>query len=93
MSARTQTPEPSLIEYPLDFPIKIAGLMQPGFAEEVVKIVRQHAPDFEESTVEMRASSAKKYLSLTVTIRATSREQLDALYQDLCDHPAVKWAL
>ena len=85
--------DPSLIEYPLDFPIKIAGLMQPGFADGVVTIVRKHAPDFDGKNVEMRPSSLKKYLSLTVTIRATSREQLDALYKELCDHPGVKWVL
>jgi putative lipoic acid-binding regulatory protein len=26
-------------------------------------------------------------------VRATSREQLDALYRDLCDHPAVVMVL
>jgi hypothetical protein len=32
-------------------------------------------------------------LSVTCTIRAHSREQLDALYQDLCDHPSVVMVL
>ncbi|MDP1634129.1 MAG: DUF493 domain-containing protein, partial [Gallionellaceae bacterium] len=31
--------------------------------------------------------------SLTCTIRATSRRQLDAVYQDLVDHPLVKMVL
>jgi len=26
-------------------------------------------------------------------VRATSREQLDALYQELCDHPSVVMVL
>jgi putative lipoic acid-binding regulatory protein len=26
-------------------------------------------------------------------VRATSREQLDALYQELCDHPGVAMVL
>ena len=39
--------------------------------------------------MEMRPSREGRYLSLTCTVRATSREQLDALYQGLCDHPAV----
>ncbi|MEO8165152.1 MAG: DUF493 domain-containing protein, partial [Betaproteobacteria bacterium] len=33
------------------------------------------------------------YLSVTCTVRATSREQLDALYRELCDHPAVVMVL
>lgn len=79
----------SLIEYPCDFPIKIMGASQAGFAQTVVDIVRRHAPDFDPATVEMRVSRAKKYLSVTATIRATSREQLDALYRELSDHPSV----
>ena len=83
----------SLIEYPCLFPIKVMGLTQPGFAQAVVNIVRQHAPDYDASTIELRNSKEGKYLSLTCVIRATSREQLDALYRDLCDHPMVKMVL
>ena len=83
----------SLIEYPCDFPIKIMGTSQAGFAQTVVDIVRRHAPDFDPGTLEMRVSRAKKYLSVTATIRATSREQLDALYQELSDHPMVVMVL
>lgn len=88
----TQT-EPSLIEYPCAFPIKIMGRTAPGFAQAIVELVRQHAPDFDPNSVEMRASKQKRYLSLTCTIQATSREQLDGLYQALCDHPLVVMVL
>lgn len=83
----------SLIEYPCDFPIKIMGTSQPGFAQTIVDIVRRHAPDFDPATIEMRVSRARKYLSVTATIRASSREQLDALYQELSDHPMVVMVL
>ena len=83
----------SLIQYPCDFPIKIMGTSQPGFAQTIVDIVRRHAPDFDPATIEMRVSRARKYLSVTATIRATSREQLDALYQELSDHPMVVMVL
>jgi putative lipoic acid-binding regulatory protein len=59
----------------------------------VTGIVRKHAPDFDAATVEMRPSRQGKYLSVTCTVRATSREQLDALYQELCDHPSVVMVL
>jgi len=85
--------EPSLIEYPLDFPIKVLGKNQPGFGDAVVAIVRHHAADFDPATVEMRSSKKNTYLSLTVTIRAVSREQLGALYQQLNDHPLVVMVL
>jgi hypothetical protein len=85
--------EPSLIEYPCDFPIKIMGRTEPGFAQSIVDLVTRHAPDFDSSRVEMRVSKKNRYLSLTCTIRATSREQLDQLYRELCDHPAVVMVL
>jgi hypothetical protein len=85
--------EASAIEYPCDFPIKIMGTTQPGFAQAVTAIVSRHAPDFDPATLEMRSSREGKYLSLTATIRATSREQLDALYRELGDHPMVVMVL
>lgn len=85
--------EETLIEYPCDFPIKIMGKTAPGFAQTIVELVRRHAPDFEAASVEMRTSKQSKYLSVTCTVRATSREQLDKLYQELCDHPMVVMVL
>lgn len=83
----------SLIEYPCDFPVKILGHTQAGFAQAILEVVRRHAPEFDSATVEMKTSKKGKYLSLTCVIRATSREQLDALYQELCDHPMVVMVL
>lgn len=83
----------SLISYPLDFPIKIMGRSEPGFVQAVIDIVRKHAPDLDESAIELRTSKKNSYLSVTCTIVATSREQLDALYQELGDHPAVAMIL
>jgi putative lipoic acid-binding regulatory protein len=83
----------SLIEYPSDFPIKVMGKTQAGFAQAVLEIVQSHAPDFDAATVQMKSSKGGKYLSVTFVIRATSREQLDNLYRALCDHPMVVMAL
>jgi putative lipoic acid-binding regulatory protein len=83
----------SLIEYPTDFPIKVMGRREPRLVHTIVEIVRRHAPDFDPATVEMRTSRKNSYLSVTCTVRATSREQLDALYQELCDHPMVVMVL
>ena len=83
----------SALAFPCDFPIKVMGRKQPGFAQAVTDIVVKHAPDFDPATVEMRPSRKGRYLSVTCILRATSREQLDALYQELCDHPAVVMVL
>ena len=83
----------SPLEFPCEFPLKIMGLTQPGFAQAVIEVVQKHAPDFDPATVEMRTSREAKYLSITTTINARSREQLDDLYKELCDHPMVSMVL
>jgi hypothetical protein len=81
---------PSLLEFPLDFPIKVMGERVDHFAQTIVEIVRLHAPDFDPATLELRASKGGRYLSVTATVRATSRAQLDELYRALTGHPLVK---
>ncbi|OAI53395.1 hypothetical protein AYO46_03405 [Betaproteobacteria bacterium SCGC AG-212-J23] len=85
--------EASPLAFPCDFPIKVMGRKQQGFAQEVMDVVLRHAPDFDAKTMEMRPSRQGRYLSVTCVVRATSREQLDALYQELCDHPGVVMVL
>jgi uncharacterized protein len=86
-------PEPSLIEYPSAFPIKVMGVHAEGFVEAVVSVAMQFDPAFDARTVETRPSKAGKYLGVTVTVTATSREQLDELYRTLSTHPMVKVVL
>ncbi len=83
----------SALRYPLDFPIKVMGRREPRLVQTVVDIVKHHAPDFDPATIEMRVSKKSNYLSVTCVFRATSRGQLDALYRELCDHPAVVMVL
>lgn len=77
------------LAFPCPFPIKVMGRREGGFAKAVLEILQRHVPDFDPATIETRPSRKAKYLSLTCTVYATSREQLDALYQELCDHPSV----
>lgn len=83
----------SPLAFPCDFPIKVMGRKERGFAQAVTDIVRKHANDFDPATVEMRPSRQGTYLSVTCVVRATSCEQLDALYRELCDHPSVVMVL
>jgi uncharacterized protein len=87
--AATESP----LKFPCEFPIKIMGRTQDGFAQAVVAVVCRHAPDFDPATLEMRSSRAGNYLSVTATIHATSRAQLDDLYRDLTSHPMVTMVL
>lgn len=83
----------SLIEFPCQFPIKAMGKTRDDFDAIVVEIVRRHVGDIREGAVSSRPSKAGTYTSVTVVIEATSREQLDAIYQGLTDHPDVLMAL
>ncbi len=85
--------EPSLIQYPSAFPIKVLGAKVEGFEVAIAHVVKQFDPDFDAATILKRDSSGGKYLGLTITITATSREQLDELYRTLSTHPMVKWVL
>lgn len=82
-----------VIDYPLDFPIKIMGMAHDSFAQTMVEVIMLHDPTFSAKRLEMRASSKGKYLGLTATVYATSREQLDNLYRALTAHPMVKVVL
>ncbi|GAB4165117.1 MAG: YbeD family protein [Rhodocyclaceae bacterium] len=81
--------ESAALTFPCDFPIKVMGRRQEGFAQGVAALVLRHAPDFDAGSMQMRASRHGTYLALTCTIRARSREQLDALYRELTAHPGV----
>ncbi|MEI8036151.1 MAG: DUF493 domain-containing protein [Betaproteobacteria bacterium] len=84
---------PSLLEFPCDFPIKILGKAQPGYAQAILSIVQRHIPSFDGAQMQMRPSAQGKYLSLTCTLRATSQEELDQLYRELSSHPMVSMVL
>ena len=83
----------SVIEYPLEFPLKVMGLNRPEFRDAMIAVFRRHAPDLDETKIESRTSREGKYLSLTIPINAVSRAQLDALYGEVSDHPLVTMAL
>lgn len=86
-------PTEELLEFPLDFPIKVMGLAHVDFTATIVSVVVEHDPSFHEGRLETRPSSKGNYTSLTCTVRATSREQLDNLYRALSSHEMVKFVL
>lgn len=85
--------EETLLEFPCQFAIKAMGKTDVELDLLVIGIVRRHAPDFGENAVKTRPSKDGNYLAVTVTIEATSKQQLDAIYQDLSNHPHVLMAL
>lgn len=82
-----------LLDFPVDFPMKVIGARVDEFADTVTGIVLAHAPDFDPANVQMRVSSKGTWLSVTVTIRARSRTQLQELHDALAAHPLVRMVL
>ena len=54
-------PQPSLIEYPSAFPIKVMGANAEGFEAAVVAIAEHFDPTFDRGTVERRESRGGHY--------------------------------
>ena len=88
-----QEQQDTLLEFPCDFAIKAMGESSEELDSIVVEIVRRHVDDIAEGAVSQKQSSGGKFTSVTVTIRATSKPQLDAIYQDLSNHDAIKYVL
>lgn len=82
-----------LLDFPVDFPLKVIGARVDEFADTVTGIILAHVPDFDPGTTRMRVSSKGNWLSVSVTIRAQSRAQLQALHDALAAHPLVRMVL
>ena len=83
----------SPLRFPCDFPIKVMGAGGSDFRALVVERVRRYAPNLDEALVRVRDSRAGRYQSVTVLVNARDRAQLDAIYQDLSEHPQIKLVL
>ncbi len=85
--------EETLFEFPCPFPIKAMGKADVELDLIVIDIVRRHAPEITADSVNSRPSKDGNFMAITVIIEANSKQQLDAIYQDLTDHPHVLMAL
>ena len=85
--------EETLFEFPCQFPIKTFGKTDVELSVVVTEIVRRHVTELDEAAIKTRLSKDGNFISVTVIIEATSKQQLDAIYQDLTDHPHVLMSL
>jgi putative lipoic acid-binding regulatory protein len=85
--------EETLFEFPCQFPIKAMGKSDVELPVLVTEIVRRHVLNIDEIAIKTRPSKDGNFISVTVIIEATSKQQLDAIYQDLTDHPHVLMSL
>jgi putative lipoic acid-binding regulatory protein len=87
------TDDKSLMQFPCDFPIKIIGKNTALFLEEITMIIRQHFPQTPDIAIRNQSSQKNNYIAITATVLAHDQITLDALYQDLTNHPDIKMVL
>ena len=85
--------EETLLEFPCQFPVKAMGKSGLEVDRLVIEIISRHVEYLSHDAVTTRPSKDGNYIAVTVTIEASSKRQLDAIYQDLTDHPHVLMAL
>jgi len=85
--------QPSLLEFPCRFPIKIMGKEHPEFQDHIVSVISSHVGEISESDIVTKLSSKGNFQSLTVTICAQSQEQLDNVYRSLTANERVLFVL
>ena len=80
-------PQPSPLQYPTDYPIKVVGRPSGEFRARVHATMLRHAPTLDPHRVTERLSENGNFLSISYRIHAESREQILALTSDLksCD--------
>ncbi len=93
MNDKKDIKKTTLIQFPCKFPIKIIGLMQDGFAQDIAHVIKKIDATFDEGCIEMKPSSKNHYISLTVTVFVYNQEQLDNIYRALSGHSLVKFVL
>jgi putative lipoic acid-binding regulatory protein len=91
----TMSDHDEIMGYPCEIAVKAMGRtdLDIDFEALVVEIVLRHAPDLGEGAVTSRKSRNGNYVAVTVRVMAENREQMDKIYQELCDHEHVTMAL
>lgn len=83
----------SLMTFPCDFQIKVIGKNTATFTDDIINISRKHFPNTSDEAIRSQPSQQSNYIALGVTIHALNQTTIDALYQELTQHPDVKMVL
>lgn len=83
----------SAIDFPTDYPIKAMTAATEDALAILMQILDAQHASYDAKNNKLVTSKNGKYKSATATIVATSKQQLDAIYQQLTDHPKVLMAL
>lgn len=87
------TDQSTALTFPCAFTLKIMGKRTASFQHEVMDIIDKHYPGLNHETVRTNTSKNGNFLGISVTVHALDQASLDALYQDLSQHPDTKMVL
>lgn len=81
--------DPPLLEFPVEYTIKVLGRDSAGFVDIVVAVVAEFAPDM--GPADVRPSSKGRFVSVNITFLAQSMQQLSEIHQALnaCDQVSM----
>jgi uncharacterized protein len=82
-----------LLEYPVDYPLKVIGVASEGLAAHLRGLVLAAAPGIALGEATVRPSSGGRYLSVTMTVRLSSEEERVAIHAALASDPGVVFQL
>jgi putative lipoic acid-binding regulatory protein len=85
--------EQGKLSFPCTIGIKAMGRQAEDFERTVIEIVAGHVG--EESIIEVtcRESSGGKYHSVTCEVELQNRQEMEAIYQAMFDHPDILMTL
>lgn len=86
-------PEAGKLEFPCQIGIKAMGRQSESFSQTVREIVAMHVDDENIIEVRIRSSRAGKYLAVTCEVRLNDREQMEAIYAAMFEHPDILMTL
>jgi hypothetical protein len=86
-------PAGPLLEYPVDYPLKVIGAAAEDLAAHVWAVVAGAVPGAEVGEATTRPSSGGKYLSVTVVVRLRSEDERLAVHAALQADPRVLYSL
>ena len=88
-----QTRQKTYMTFPCDFPLKIIGKNHDQFQPEIIAIVQKHFSTLQDEHILVKPSQHGNYLALSIVITVHDQASLDALYQELTQHPDIKMVL
>ncbi len=88
-----QTRQKTYMTFPCDFPLKIIGKNHDQFQREIIAIVQKHFSTLHDEQILVKPSQHGNYLALSIVITVHDQASLDALYQELTQHPDIKMVL